>query len=152
MLGRDSINCWTVASPALELFQMSNRSLWIVDRRLLLLLARQDISKTSATAPAALSCQSVSEEPIRTLNGHPHKHVVRRTGVILNAKSDPDSRERSGGGSECSLLSGGKGDNGLGEIVNAGSSRHPRGQRTDKSSEEGGHGRNSNHFLRGLLQ
>lgn len=64
MLGRDSINCWTVASPALELFQTSNRSLWIVDRRLLLLLARQDISKTSATAPTALSCQSVSEEPI----------------------------------------------------------------------------------------
>ena len=119
----------------------------MVDRRLLFVLARQDISKTSATAPAALSCQSVSEEPIHTLNGHPHKHVVRRTGVILNAESDPDSRGRSGRGSKRSLLSGGKRHNGLGEIVNPGSPRHPRGQRTEKSSEEGGHGGNSDHFF-----
>lgn len=115
-----------------------------------MLLARQDISKTSATAPAALSCQSVSEEPIHTLNGHPHKHVVRRTGVILDAESDPDSREGSVGSSERSLLSGGKRDSGLGEIVNPGSPRHPRGQRTEKSSDEGGHGGNSDHFFRGL--
>jgi hypothetical protein len=138
-----------VVLPARELFQRSNSSLWMVDRCLLLVLARQDISKTSATAPADLSCQSISVERIHTLNRHPHKHVVGRTRVVLNTESDPHSGQRNSGGSERSLLSRRKRDSDLGEIAGPVLLRRPtRDRRTEKSCDGGGDGGDSDHFLR----
>ena len=145
-MGRASINCWTVSLPARELFQKSNRSLWMVDKSLLLVLARQDMSKISATAPAVLPCQSALVECIYTLNGHPHKHIVGRAGVVLNTKSDPYSRERTGGGSEGNFLGRRKRDSDLGEITNPGFLRQLSGRRTEESSDGGDDSGDSNHF------
>jgi len=87
-------------------------------------------------------------ELIHTLNRHPHKHVVRRTGVVLNTETEPYSREGSGGGSERSLLSRRKRDDGLGEIADPGLLRRPRGPRTEKSNDGGEHIVDSDHFSR----
>lgn len=145
-MGRISINCWIVTLPTRELFQKLNRSVWIVDMSPLLVLARQDMSKTSATAPAELSCQSVSTDYIHALKRYAHKYVVGRTGVVLNTKSEPYSSERSSGGSKDTLLSRRKRDSGLGGIANSRPLRQPRDRRTAKRSNGGDDGGNSDHF------
>ena len=85
-------------------------------------------------------------ERIHTLNRHPHKHIVRRTGVVLNTETEPHSREGSGGGSERSLLSRRKRDDGLGEIASSWLSRRLRDRRIDKSSGNGDDVGDGDHF------
>ena len=126
MLGRAPINCWTVTFPARELFQKLNRSLWIVDMIPLLVLARQDMSKISATAPVDLLCRSVSTDRTNTQNRHAHKHVIGGTSIVLNTKSEPHSSEGGSGRPERGLLGRRKRDTGLGEIAYSLLSRRPR--------------------------
>ena len=98
------MNCWIVVFPAL-VSQASNSWSCTVVSCLLLKLATQDISNTSATAPALLSYQSVSIDHVHTLNKHAHKHVIGRTGIVLNAETEPHGSEGSGRGSKRGLLS-----------------------------------------------
>ena len=74
-------------------------------------------------------------------NRHAHKHVVGRTGIVLNAKRDPHGSEGGSGGSKGSLLSRGKRDGDVGKII---------GSRNDESTEgagDFGDRRDGDHFV-----
>jgi hypothetical protein len=59
-------------------------------------------------------------------NRHAHKHVVGRTGIVLNAERDSHGSEGGSGGSKGSLLSRGKRDGNVGKII---------GSQNDESTE-----------------
>jgi len=75
------------------------------------------------------------------------KHVVTRTGVVLNTKPEPHSSEGGGGGTEGSLLSRRKRDSGLGEIANSRLSRQSRDRRSEESSDGSDDIGDGDHFL-----
>jgi len=118
----------------------------MVDKSLLLLLARQDMSKSSATAPVALSCRSVSVELEHMESGHAHKHVVSRTSIVLNAKTESHGGEGGSGSSKSGQLSRRKRDGDVGEIVGSRLLNWSRDRRAEQPSDDGDDIGDSNHF------
>lgn len=117
----------------------------MVDKSLLLVLARQEMSKSSATAPAELSRQSVSAKYTHIQNRHAHKHIVCRTGIVLNTKTEPHSNEGGGGQSEGSLLSRRKRDGDIGEIMGT-RFRRSRDRGTEQPGDHGDDSGDGDHF------
>lgn len=85
---------------------MLNMSLAIVDEAPPSVPTRQDISKSSATAPVELSPRLVLVQLVRKRSRYAHKHVVGRAGIVLNTNPESNSSEGGSGAPESSQLGG----------------------------------------------